>query len=787
MSISLELKSIREGNEYSLEFYTQSSRKERETILLVTQPIFLECWNASSKQNGFKTYSKGYDILSNKDGGISGEALIVTQEGSSYRVVDFWHQIGNDMWQIDRKVIVENEDPSLGIRSRLDFKTAFPEGAEYTDFHYFAPPTMYDHNDLDEDGKDDYLQAQNLLYREDRLGILDVMAYHGKRRVYLELIRKDQPEFDPQPYRPNKEKTFLQRTDIGSMGFWKVADNGLPQMLFRACYPFLEGERTYALLRNERVGWGAFWPAITGENIEVSYAIRVGEATNFNEALWEVYSRRMRELKCKPVDLPDIPEALVKYRLEAMDRYYLELSSSEDTNEPAGYVVNCHPQDGEQISDIIQYGFTGQNILLAYNFLRCGYKYNNQEYIRKARRVIDFFVRKAHIKETGMFYNLYNIDKKRMDFWWTGVLLPLAYAKPGESLEKYMGPIYNYWDSVIEQLLKVQGSYLRCMSEDANALLLAYEFEKSQKINHQDWLETAQRYGDFLVNVQESDGSWYRAYDINGKPIIEPRLWFGTTVYEQKGSSGTPIPFLVKLFNLTGEKRFIKAAVKAGKFVREKLVDPIKFCGGIHDSLYAKGVLIDNEGILFPMLGLLSLYKEVGGEYFKQGAIDAARLFASWTWLWDVPLPPESTLAKYNFRSTGIGGCDTCSAGYVHPFQLIAVPVLVEIAEMTKDETFLNVAELLFHGCNQTVAVPAKGWGYRYYGFQEEGYLISWWLADDPIFERGTSFGGRGKGEGNKTVYPWIAANAVYCYWGLLDKYGTLDFNKLKKKLNFCE
>ena len=34
-----------------------------------------------------------------------------------------------------------------------------------------------------------------------------------------------------------------------------------------------------------------------------------------------------------------------------------------------------------------------------------------------------------------MFYNLYNVDTKSVNFWWTGLLLPLAYAQ-GEELEQ---------------------------------------------------------------------------------------------------------------------------------------------------------------------------------------------------------------------------------------------------------------------------------------------------------------------------------------------------------------
>jgi hypothetical protein len=169
------------------------------------------------------------------------------------------------------------------------------------------------------------------------------------------------------------------------------------------------------------------------------------------------------------------------------------------------------------------------------------------------------------------------------------------------------------------------------MSESAYGVLLGYEFEQSQGREHPTWLQAVQRYAEFLLRVQEDDGSWYRAYDHAGKPLTEPAIWFGTTMYEQKSSSSTPIPTLLKLRQLTDDDRYLHAAIRAGHFVRDKLVDPVRFNGGIHDPIYAKGQLIDNEGILYPMLALLDLYRTVGGDYFRQGAIRAARLFASWT------------------------------------------------------------------------------------------------------------------------------------------------------------
>ncbi|GAW50923.1 MULTISPECIES: hypothetical protein [unclassified Nocardioides] len=745
-----------------------------EEVLRIPTPVVLETWSAGAEQ--VTRHEAGYEHAE-WDGEVLQASCSVPVGGSAQaRVRDRWSRADDDTWQVDRTLAVEGDGGPEGVRLRLRAATPFPEGGRLADFRFFAPSAVYDKNDLDEDGVDDYLPGLKMRFRDDRLNALSFTAYHEKRGVALTLIRADVPEWDELPHRPDKERLFLHDGDIGSIGYEPV-DDTMPQLLLDACYPFDEGESTHALLLVERPAWEAMWPVTSEHPFEVSYQLRAEPYPDFHEAMWGSFRRRVADLRPVPVELPASLDEITRLRAESLDHYYLETDASVDPNAPAGYVLNCHPQVGEQLADIIQYGFTGQNTLNAYLMMRFG----EDEWTAHGVRALDFFVDKGHLAEPGMFYDLYNAPKQKMDCWWTGLLLPLAYAEPGGDLEELMGPIYKKWEKEIPQLQQLQGSYLRCMSESAFGVLLGYELERDRGREHQEWLAAVRRYGEFLLRVQEPDGSWYRAYDHEGKPLTQPEIWFGTTPYEQKSSSSTPIPTLVKLTELTGDERFLAAAVRAGHFVRERLVDPVRFNGGIHDPIYAKGQLIDNEGILYPMLGLLELYRAVGGEYFRVGAIRAARLFATWTWLWDVPLPSTSTLAQHGFRSTGIGACDTCATGYVHPFEVIAVPELIEIAGLAEDPSMVDVAELLLHGCNQTVAVPGKDWGYASPGLQEEGYLISWWLGDDPIFED-TAFGDRGKGEGNKTCFPWIPAVAMSCYWKLVDRYGSADMEQVRSQ-----
>ncbi len=745
-----------------------------EDVLRVSAPFVVETWSTADGPDGIQRHEAGYAAATWTDDALEAHASIDSGSSSTVRLLDRWTRTDDDTWRVDRSMHIEGDPAMDGVRLRLVTETPFSEGGRFDDFRFYAPSAVYDKNDLDEDGVDDYLPSQRMQYREDRLNALSFMAFHEKRGVALTLIRADLPEFDGVPDRPHKERLFLHEGDIGSIGFEPV-EGAIDQLRLQACYPFDEGESTHALLLVERPSWGSFWPVGSSRPFEVSYLVRVERSADFHEAMWTSYSRRVQDLKPVPVALPTSLDEISRLRAESLDHYYLETDVSVDPNGPAGYVLNCHPQSGEQLADIIQYGFTGQNTLNAYLMMRFG----EPEWAVHGVRALDFFVDKGHLPEPGMFYDLYNAPKQTMDCWWTGLLLPLAYAEPGGDLEELMGPIYKKWEKEIPRLQQLQGSYLRCMSESAYGVLLGYEFEQSQGREHPTWLQAVQRYADFLLRVQEDDGSWYRAYDHAGKPLTEPAIWFGTTMYEQKSSSSTPIPTLLKLRQLTRDDRYLHAAIRAGHFVRDKLVDPVRFNGGIHDPIYAKGQLIDNEGILYPMLGLLDLYRTVGGDYFRQGAIRAGRLFASWTWLWDVPLPPDSTLAKHGFRSTGIGACDTCATGYVHPFEVIAVPELIEIGELANDPAMVDVAELLLYGCNQTVAVPGKDWGYASPGLQEEGYLISWWLGDDPIFEN-TAFGDRGKGEGNKTCFPWIPAVALAAYWKLMDRYGSAEMDQIR-------
>ncbi|WP_143517615.1 hypothetical protein [Pseudonocardia sp. MH-G8] len=694
-----------------------------------------------------------------------------------YAVRDTWTPGPSDSWRVERRLEVLDAPAGAGVRLLLEVAPVLTGAARFDDLRLFAPAALYDLNDLDGDGVEDFLDTRTLIFRDDRLDALTVLGYSDARGVGFALSRCAAPGFDSRPEREPGEVAFLQRTDVGSLGV-RPDDEGGARLV--AAYPFVERDRSHALLARERSPWGAFWPAEPGAVLTVAYDVRPVTGDSPVDALWRLWSQRLGELAPRPVELTTGLDELTRLRVDALEAYYRENPGPEPV--AAGFVTNCHPQDGKQLSNVIQYGFTGQNVLNALHLLRAGDREGASDRRAKAVKVIDFFVHTmaAPGTGTGLSHTLYDLDRSRPGNWWTGLLLPLAYAE-GEQLERLMGPVYEHMREVVEALRPLEGAYLRCMAEEYDALLRADAYERDRGNDRPEWRAAATAFGEFLLSAQEEDGAWRRAYTFDGVPITTPERWFGETPEQQKSPTAAVVPLLLRLHRLTGDARYLDAAVRAGRFVKQHHVDGLKFNGGIHDSIYARAQLVDSEGILFPLRALLELHKVTEEREFLDGAETAARLLATWIFLWDVPLPPDSTLARYGFRTTGWSGCDTCGAGYIHPYEVDAAPDLLEVALLVGDPVLAEIAELVLVGSNETVSVEAGDWGYALPGLQEEGLLVSWWLIDDPMFA-GTGFGGRGKGEGNKTCLPWISAVAIQAHTEMIARFGTTDVAAVRKR-----
>lgn len=740
--------------------------------ITLASPVDVEFWTPGQDPVRIQ---RAYDSVGvDGDGDLMVGTASLSHAGWTVQLEDRWRQGGSGL-RVDRSLRVLAAGPAeWGIRVELQ-GTILSEDSFGASKQY-APPALFNMNDIDGDGVEDYVDSRELIYRDDRLTALTVLTYLPAARAGVALVRLDAPRWDDVPVRAPGDVRFLQPTDIGSLGLAPSTDE---RTTLIAAHPFVERSRSHALTARDREPWGAYFPlssaGVDARLFEVSYEFRAIAADTDIDALWGLWRMRLAELDPVAAVLEETLAEITRLRVDALLPYYAEGEVAGER--AAGFVTNCHPQDGIQLGNVIQYGFTGQNVLNALHAIRHADTATDSQARAKGLNVVDFFVSQALKSPYGLTSTLYDLEHGRSANWWSGLILPLAYAGEGDDLEELMGPVYEHMKYAIDPLRGLEGTYLRCMAEEHTALLRVYRDEADAHHFHDDWLAAATHFGDFLVEAQEDDGSWRRAYDFDGQPIVEPRAWFGVADLNQKSSTATAVPFLVALADATEEPRYLDAARRAERYTAEKFVRDVKHNGGIHDSIYARAQLVDSESILFCLRASLAVWRSTGDADSLAAAHDAARLLATWVYLWDVPLPPSSTLAQHGFRSTGWSACDTSGAGYIHPYELHAVPDLFEVALATGDADLARIAQLILIGSSQNVATPSKSWGYARDGLQEEGVLVSWWLIDDPMFV-GTHFGGRGKGEGNKTCLPWISAVGIDAHDVLLQRYGTSDLRE---------
>lgn len=313
-----------------------------------------------------RTFTFDYQTVSNDThGDLLGSVSADLLEDVSVTIVDRWTNLGTDRVRLTRTVSTRAPRARTGLRVRVALSgSGESRSTGSSPWRMFSAGANYNGNDLDEDGVDDYTGSIRHDYRDDRLTSLSVMAYDEVTRNAYSLARSVPPRFDSVPVRPDREHQFLQTTDVGSLGMGHTEDGR--GLALSASYPFQESSG-FALDLKTLAGWGAYWDISMDPQMSVSYDLSIAPADDFIDAIWNHYTRRMRDLDPTPVTLTRDLAELHALRQESLDKYFVEGGAG---GRAAGWALNCHPQDGRQLGDVLQYGFTGQNTLNAWAMLK---------------------------------------------------------------------------------------------------------------------------------------------------------------------------------------------------------------------------------------------------------------------------------------------------------------------------------------------------------------------------------------------------------------------------------
>jgi hypothetical protein len=720
-----------------------------------------------------------YDEVEDDKGSIRGQARVKLGDGTIVNVTDLVTVADETSVRLHRRVRVIEVGSSAGLQVRLEAIAQTPGTAE-PDWQYFLPCTLYNRNDGDQDGVEDYLGSYAQDLRDDKNGALVALARSPKTSTAFSIARTTVPQFDTVITAEDLQaRSFVQSTDIGSLGLAPDADG---TVMLRASHPFAE-ERSFSL-DTSGTGWEAYAPLTTQLTMDLSYELRIdADSADLTEAIWTVFERQRQQLGTHRPS-PDLTlDESVEYRQLLTQLTYRKWSKEENPKEPAGYLVHFSPRSGEVQGSLIEFGFSGDQTLVAWAQLAYGYKTNVRLYRDRARSVIDFFVRHCQL-ENGFSQGIYDPIHDRFTYWFTGILMPFQYAEDEKDVRRFVGrQMAQALMPIARELRKVEGNYMRTMCESFYPILLAYELDAANGAANREWLEAGRRFGDFLLRAQAEDGSWFRAYDTAGEGLTSPGAWFGASYVEQKSGTIFPVPVLTTLHRLTGEDGYLRAAEKAAEFIIDNYVQPTVYMGGLNDTTHVKSVKTDAVGVMFLMRSLLKAYEATSTESYLAAAVKAAKILSSWVYLWDVPMPKGTLLEKAGFKSTGWAGCDVIASGSYLDDEFLEFTVdLVRIAELASEPALFDIAELVEHGMQYGVSTPSNDHGYVAPGIQCEGILTSYWLSvpDDTEFSGAVN---KVKGDDNDTCNALINAQAAHGIYGLEEAYGTSDFTQIRERI----
>ena len=618
--------------------------------------VEIDIWLSGNKTRYALPYSKAKQVSATR---IDASATLTIANVRWLTVSDTW-QATSDGISITRTIDVHTQqNPGCGFAHR--FVLPADAAALRQQCDVFMPAISYGSKQtvprtaLGSDPSDTIT-----LVRADRLPYPAVAIYNPASKVYAALIH-DPDGCGAPPDEDHPELQIDARFQTPCIGL-EAQPSG--RLVF--AMPGTEGSRTYVhgpSAENNRFVYRA-QPLIAGTKSTHKLRIVTGSASQFSDGVSKVLRFAVGNRLTCPAS-PNLAH-IEQQQLDLLARYLAPV------NGVPTLPFSVRIPDGFAIDTSCQFGFIGQATQAAALLLMRKDKVSSEANVHGIQ-LIEFFI--------GNCLSPQGIPRTWFDITGPGTVRWRSYE-----------------------------SYLRVIVDGLSGILQADSASRKNGITHSGWRPFVIKVVDKLLSYQGSDGGFPRAWNHDGS------VFNASTT-----NTSHIIPLLVDLFVLTKERRYRDAALLAGQHILTNQISTYNFVGGTPDN----PDVIDKEAGVKALSALLALYDLTGDKAYIRHAMTAADFVCSWTYYHDISIPDGSRDQAFpkgrgtrgtSIIATGHSGADTFSS--IVWFDLLRLYVLTGDVYWQRQALFHAYAskQLLDHDGSLGYAMP---------GLQNEAFSVA--------------------------------------------------------------
>lgn len=665
-----------------------------------------------------KSYSASYSSMDKGSSSLTLTGNVVTQDGSSFSVQDVYYvKKGSYGFALNRTVTVnEASEADFGFSSSFSLTDATLSD-DYSEFTYFIPSIIYkDTADMKSGAIASNLDLSgSVMVKETRTGLPMSFIRNTTNGLSIALSHLS-PDIAAPELGGGANGATDEQMKYGSVGF-----SITPVVGVSFTYPCAEGPNTY--------DYGASWvrrynPVHKGATHSYSLGIYGNDIDNHNDAMVKSYQSAFVDqgINVKPVGM----EMIYEQNMELLDNEYRYNGVSDIYGgEPWSLTLpNATPDQGYSS----QFGFVGQQAAVGYQLYRYGKENNNSAIAKKGETTLNFW-------SSNTIFGSYFPT-----VWWD----PSGNAQGGSKRD--------------------YPAFLRCMVDGVEGLLDGVLYAASIGETKTQWINAVKKFAANLVNKQNEDGSFYRAYENDGSVCTRT----DNPSFQGTSELNTPIAvrFLTKMYEFTKEEKYKTAALAAADYSYNKLyLEKGKYVGGTCDNPNT----VDKEAAVYAIYCFDSAYKLTKDPKYLKAAEHAAVCSLSWMYAYDYKVFAQTNYEKINtFKNGGTMGFSFIATGHSSADNYIAYAFyqIYRLYVETGNEFYRNAALIVENASKHCTDYDGR-MGFKYRALMPEATTIA-------------DFAFRSVG----TWLPWSTIANIEPIINMKKTFGSYDIESLNMSIN---